>query len=410
MDWNALYADRMELISDTSIIELLKLAERPDVISFAGGLPDPQSFLIPEMKDVVDWVFDHEGGAALQYGPTAGYSNLREWIAARMGQVDQVSMTGDRILITTGGVEALDLIAKTFINPGDTVIVEAPTYLAALHVFRSYQANFVDVPIDKDGMIIDALEDRLTDLTRRGIRPKFLYTVATFQNPAGVSLSADRRQQLIEVADRHSLPIVEDPAYAELRYEGHPLPSLVSLNPDGVLFANTFSKIFGPGIRLGWIAAPSDVIAQLCQCKQGTDQCSSTLGQRVVYEYGQRGLIDKQIAASLPLYREKRDRTLNAMTAMFPSGIDWTHPAGGFYLWVTLPDGVKTGPMLEWAIENEQVAYVSGPPFYADGRGDNQFRLCYSFLGSDKIDEGIRRLGRVIEHHIERRHQTQRRP
>lgn len=409
MDWTTLYADRMARIGDSAIIALLKLAERPDVISFAGGLPDPKSFPISRMKEVVDWVLDHEGAAALQYGPTAGYSKLREWIADRMGRLEQTPVTADGVIVTSSGVEALDLIAKVLLNPGDTVIVEAPTYLAALHVFRSYQAELVDVPIDADGMIIDALEERLADLTRRGIRPKLLYAIPTFQNPAGVTLAADRRRRLVEVADRYGVPVIEDPAYVELRYEGDRLPALVSLNPEGVLFANTFSKIFGPGVRLGWITAPPGVIAQLCQAKQGTDQCSSTLGQRVVYEYGRRGLIEQQVSASLPLYREKRDLTLDAMTRYFPSGVTWTRPAGGFYSWVTLPDEVDTGPMLERAIAQEHVAYVSGPPFYADGRGANQLRLCFSFVAPDKIEEGIRRLGRVIEQHIELRHHRRRR-
>lgn len=408
MNWQGLYADRMALISDTSIIGLLKLAERPDVISFAGGLPDPRSFPLATMKEVTEWVFDQQGGAAMQYGPTAGYTLLREWIAERMARVDGVAVTADNIIVTTGGVEAMDLIAKTLLNPGDTVIVEAPTYLAALHVFRSYQAKFVDVPVDADGMRIDLLEERLKELDRAGIRPKLIYTVPVFQNPAGVTLSTERRRRLVDLADRYGIPILEDAAYEELRFEGEPPPTLVSLNPDGVLFANTFSKIFGPGVRLGWIAAPPSVIGQLCQAKQGTDQCSSTLGQRIVYEYGKRGLIEPQIEASIRIYREKRDHTLAAISTLFPPGCSWTYPAGGFYLWVTLPDGVNTTEMLEWAIANEKVAYVAGAPFYADGSGVNQFRLCFSFIETGKIEEGVRRLSRVASHHIERRHSAER--
>jgi 2-aminoadipate transaminase len=406
MDWQGLYADRMALIGDRSIIELLKLAERPDVISFAGGLPDPSSFPLKAIKEVTDWVLDNEGRAALQYGPTAGYTALREWIADRMAHVDQVSLTADHILISTGGLEAMDLIARTFINPGDTVIVEAPTYLAALHVFRSYQAEIVDVPMDDQGMQVDILEDRLKDLQRRGIRPKLLYTVPTFQNPSGVTLSAERRHRLVEIADRYGVPIFEDPAYSELRFEGDPPPSLISLNPDGVLFASTFSKTFGPGVRLGWIAAPPAVHAQLCQAKQGSDQCSSTLAQRIIYEYGRRGLLEPHIAASINLYRAKRNKTLETISDLFPSGTSWTHPEGGFYLWVTLPEGVDTTSMLSWAIEHEKVAYVAGSPFYAHGQGKNQFRICYSFPDITQIEEGVHRLARVVTHHIERRHQS----
>lgn len=408
MNWQGLYADRMALISDTSIIGLLKLAERPDVISFAGGLPDPRSFPLEAMKDVTQRVFDQQGRAAMQYGPTAGYTLLREWIAERMARVDGVAVTADNIIVTTGGVEAIDLIAKMLLNPGDTVIVEAPTYLAALHVFRSYEANFVDVPVDAEGMRTDLLEDRLKELDRAGIRPKLIYTVPVFQNPAGVTLSTERRRRLVELADQYGIPILEDAAYEELRFEGEAPPTLVSLNPNGVLFANTFSKIFGPGVRLGWIAAPPSVIGQLCQAKQGTDQCSSTLGQRIVYEYGKKGLIEPQIEASIRIYREKRDHTLAAISSLFPPGCSWTYPAGGFYLWVTLPEGVNTTEMLEWAIANEKVAYVAGPPFYADGRGLNQFRLCFSFIDTDKIEEGVRRLSRVVTHHIERRHRVER--
>ena len=406
MDWQRLYADRMALISDRSIIELLKLAERPDVISFAGGLPDPRSFPLEAIKDVTDWVLDNEGHAALQYGPTSGYTALREWIADRMERVDHVSLTADHILVTSGGLEAMDLIARTFINPGDTVIVEAPTYLAALHVFRSYQAEIVDVPMDDEGMQVDILEDRLKELDRCGIRPKLLYTVPTFQNPSGVTLSEERRHHLIDVADRYGVPIFEDPAYAELRFEGEPPSSLISLNPNGVLFASTFSKTFGPGIRLGWIAAPPSVHTQLCQAKQGSDQCSSTLAQRIIYEYGKRGLLESHIATSIKLYRTKRNQTLEAISNLFPPDISWTRPEGGFYLWVTLPPAVDTTSMLAWAIEHEKVAYVAGSPFYAHGQGKNQFRICFSFPDTNQIEEGVRRLARVVTHHIERRHES----
>ncbi len=406
MDWQDAFANRMELIGDTAVIELLKLAERPDVLSFAGGLPDAATFPMAAVKDVAAQVFDDHGSMALQYGPTAGYTALREWIAQRMGSVEGVTATMDEILITSGGIEAMDLIAKTLLNAGDTVIVEAPTYLAAFQVFQCYDVDFLAVDIDDHGMRVDLLEERLKELDRQGKKAKLIYTIPTFQNPGGVTMTLDRRRRLVELADKYGIPILEDHAYAELYFDHAPPPSLKSLNPDGVLFVSTFSKIFGPGIRLGWIAAPQAVIAQLCQAKLGSDQCSSTLGQRIVYEYGRKGLMDSQIALSRALYQSKRNTTMEALAAHARPGMSWTRPDGGFYVWLTAPEGIDATSMLAWAVEHEKVAFVAGPSFYADGRGANQFRLCYSFLDQSLIEEGISRVCRSVAHHIERRHRV----
>ncbi|MDE2728749.1 MAG: PLP-dependent aminotransferase family protein [Gemmatimonadota bacterium] len=404
MEWRDVYADRMDLIGDTAVIELLKLAERPDVLSFAGGLPDDATFPMEAMKEVAVQVFETHGSMSLQYGPTAGYTALREWIAGRMGPVEGVTATADDIIVTTGGIEAMDLIAKTLLNPGDVIVVEAPTYLTAFSVFRCYDVDFVAVDIDDEGMRVDLLEAQLSELERRGKRAKLIYTMPTFQNPGGVTMPLERRRKLVELADRYNIPILEDHAYAELYFEHAPPPSLKALNPDGVLFVSTFSKIFGPGIRLGWIAAPPPVIAQLCQAKLGSDQCSSTLGQRIVYEYGRQGLMDSQIVLSRALYQAKRDVTLDALAEHAPPGLAWTRPDGGFYVWLTAPEGIDSTAMLAWAVEHEKVAYVAGPSFYTDGRGANQFRLCYSFLDQSLIGEGISRVCRSVAHHVERRH------
>lgn len=406
MDWQDAFADRMDLIGDTAVIELLKLAERPDVLSFAGGLPDAATFPMDAMKEVTVQVFDDHGSMSLQYGPTAGYTALREWIAERMGTVEGVSATVDDVIVTSGGIEAMDLIAKTLLNPGDIVIVEAPTYLTAFSVFRCYGVDFVAVDIDDEGMRVDLLEEKLLELERQGKRAKLIYTMPAFQNPGGVTMPLDRRRRLVELADGYDIPILEDHAYAELYFDHAPPPSLKALNPDGVLFVSTFSKIFGPGIRLGWIAAPPAVIAQLCQAKLGSDQCSSTLGQRIVHEYGRQGLMDSQIVLSRALYRAKRDTTLAALAGHAPPGMTWTRPDGGFYVWLTIPEGIDTTSMLAWAVEHEKVAFVAGPSFYADGRGTNQFRVCFSYLDQDLIEEGISRICRAVARHIERRHRV----
>ncbi len=406
MDWQDAFADRMDLIGDTAVIELLKLAERPDVLSFAGGLPDAATFPMDAVKEVTAQVFDDHGSMSLQYGPTAGYTALREWIAERMGPVEGVTATVDDIIVTSGGIEAMDLIAKTLLNPGDVVIVEAPTYLTAFSVFRCYDVDFVAVDIDDEGMRVDLLEEQLLELERQGKRAKLIYTMPTFQNPGGVTMSLDRRRRLVELADRYSIPILEDHAYAELYFDRAPPPSLKALNPDGVLFVSTFSKIFGPGIRLGWIDAPPAVIAQLSQAKLGSDQCSSTVAQRIVYEYGRQGLMDSQIVLSRALYQAKRNTTLEALTGHAPPGMTWTRPDGGFYVWLTIPEGIDTTSMLAWAVEHEKVAFVAGPSFYTDGRGTNQFRVCYSYLDQGLIEEGISRICRSVAHHIERRHRV----
>lgn len=391
------YADRMALLAPSVAgANILKLAERPDVISFAGGLPDPGSFPLERIRRAMERVLRDEGAAALNYGPNPGYSKLREWIAERVATREQIRVGMDNILVTSGGVEAFHLICAASLNPGDTVVVGAPTYLIALHVLRGFQARIETVRLDEDGMDTVALEQKLEELEREGVRPRFLYVIPSFQNPSGLTLSEPRRRSLVSIAKRHGVPIVEDHAYAELGFEGKTLPSLKSLSPEGVILIHTFSKIFSPGVRLGWVAAEADLIQKLGLCKIGTDSCANTLGQRLVYAYAREGGIDEQVSASRKLYRRKRDRLLTALQSELADVASWTKPGGGFYVWLTLPEAIDSELLLQDAIETEKIAFVAGPPFFADGSGRRHLRLAYSFTPEGQIEEGVRRLSRAV--------------
>jgi 2-aminoadipate transaminase len=390
-------ARRMELLgSSREVTEILKLAERPDVISLAGGLPDPAVFPLDRVRESQERVIREEGATALNYGPNAGFTRLREWIAERMRTRERIDVGVENILVTSGGIEALNLVAMALLDPGDTVVVEAPTYLAALHVFRSQEARIESVAADADGVVPDALDEKLKELARAGAPPRFLYVIPSFQNPSGATWSRERRKQVVEICDASSIPIVEDHAYAELCYEGEREPSLKSLVPANVVFLNTFSKIFAPGARLGWAAAAPDLVQKLGLAKLGTDQCANTLTQRLVYDYGKHGYIDDQVKASIELYRRKRDRMEEAMRRHLPPETRWIHPRGGFFIWVELPEEIDTETLLPLAIEREKTAFVAGPPFYADRSGRNFMRLSFSFVPEDSIEEAMVRLARAI--------------
>lgn len=391
------FARRMELLgSSREVTEILKLAERPDVISLAGGLPDPAVFPLERVRESQERVLRDEGATALNYGPNAGFTRLREWIAARMGTREKIPAGVEDILVTSGGIEALNLVCLALLDPGDTVLVEAPTYLAALHVFRSQEARIVSVPTDASGLIPEALREKVKDLSKTGVRPRFLYVIPSFQNPSGATWTRERRREVVEIAGGASIPIVEDHAYAELVYEGAPEPSLKSLSPSNVVFLHTFSKIFAPGARLGWVAAEPELVERLGLAKLGTDQCANTLTQRLAYDYGSHGYIEDQVKASIDLYRGKRDRMEQAMKRHFPKDAKWVHPLGGFFVWVALPEGVDTEALLPLAIEREKTAFVAGPPFFADRSGKRFMRLSFSFVAEERIEEAIERLARAI--------------
>jgi 2-aminoadipate transaminase len=311
-----------------------------------------------------------------------------------------LEITPDNILITSGSQQALDLLGKILINPGDRILVESPTYLGALQAWNAYGAEYVTVPMDEHGMVTDALEEAL----RSG--PKFMYVLPNFQNPTGVTLSAERRLKVIELADRYGVPIVEDDPYGQLRYEGEHLPSIVVLDSKyrdncgvcyrgNVIYLSTFSKTLAPGLRLAWVVAPPEVIRKLVQAKQGADLHSPTFNQYVAYEVGKGGFLDRHIKLIRDVYRERRNVMLAAMDGYFPPGVDWTHPEGGLFLWGTLPETMSSSEVLKSAIE-QKVAFVPGAPFYPAGGGHNTMRLNFSNANPEKIQEGIARLGKVI--------------
>ncbi|MGE5586353.1 MAG: PLP-dependent aminotransferase family protein [Bacillota bacterium] len=391
----SMFAARAQKLQRSELAALFALAEEPGVISFAGGFPDPEWFL-PEVTEISDRIMRTSRGVALQYGPTPGFTALREFMAARLTGQGMRCSAAD-VLITSGSLQGLDLVCKIFLEPGDVVLTEAPTYIGALQTFASYEVDIVSVPIDADGMRVDALESLLADIhagkRAGGPMPKFIYTIPSFQNPSGCTLSPERRRALLQVASGFGIPVVEDHAYAELRYDGADLPALRALDEDDVVIhLGTFSKIFSPGLRLGWMIGPSPVMEKAILFKQGTDQCSSSLGQIMALEYGKRGLIEKQIEVTIASLRKKRDETLKALRAHFGDSVSYTVPQGGFYTWVTFPEGIDTVALLPRAVKEYSVAYVAGPSFYADRSGGNQARLCFSQPRVDQIEDGIKRL------------------
>jgi 2-aminoadipate transaminase len=384
----------------SAVRELLKLTELPDVISFAGGLPAPETFPVVRFAEAFNKVMADHGARALQYGTTEGYTPLREMIARHSTRYG-INIELDNVLITSGSQQALDLIGKVFINPGDHILVERPTYLGALQAWNAYQAEYVSADIDDEGYVTASLDARI----RTG--PKFIYALPNFQNPSGVTMSQARRQALIELADHYGVPILEDDPYGQLRYEGEHVPPIVHLDSQfrstngarysgNVIYLSTFSKTLSPGIRLGWIVAPVEVIQKLVQAKQGTDLHTSTINQLVAYEVASGGFLDHHVKEIRTIYRERRDTMLAALAREFPAGITWTKPQGGLFLWLTFPEWLNAADVLKAAIQ-QKVAFVPGESFFADGTGQNTARLNFSNATPERIDEGVRRLARCLE-------------
>jgi 2-aminoadipate transaminase len=389
--WASAFASRTRLEESDALASILALSGVTDIISFSGGFPDPSTFPGESLADILRELLAGGDASAMQYAPTPGLPGLRDFMAGRLSRLDGRRPADDELLITSGGIEGLELLGKTFLDPGDLVLVEGPTYLGAIMAFRSFEAEVVAVPMDARGLAVDAVGDLLA----RGRRPKLLYTIPDHQNPAGVSLSTDRRSSLIELADRFGLLIVEDVAYRELGFDGDRLASLWSMNPQVAVQLGTFSKTFFPGVRLGWAAGPAEVIHQLVRAKQNTDQCAGALGQRLLEEYGRRGMLDRGVIAARTLYRRRWEALSVALEQNMPADVTWTAPRGGFFSWVTLPGEADASAIAARALD-ERVAFVPGEPFFPDDRGRNNLRLSFSRVGEADIAEGARRLGALF--------------
>lgn len=389
--WEELFAARTRGEVGDGIASVLALLGRPEVISFAGGFPDPETFPRERVAALLAEFAGAGEASAFQYAPTRGLAGPLDALAGRLEALQGRRPAEGELLLTSGAIEALELVGKAFLDPGDLVVVEAPTYLGAIQAFRGFEAELVAVPLDADGLDVDELERLLLG----GLRPKLVYTIPDHQNPAGVSLAAERRAPLVELARRHGFLVVEDVAYRELGFSGEEPPSLWSLAPDVVVQAGTTSKTFFPGVRLGWAAGPAEVVAQLVAAKQTTDQCAGALGQRLFEESVRRGWVDEQLARSRALYRRKAETMLAALERSLPEDADWTRPRGGFFSWLTLPGGTDAVDLARRAGE-AGVGIVPGTLFYADGRGGDAVRLSFSLVDDARIDEGIERLGSLL--------------
>jgi 2-aminoadipate transaminase len=386
------YAERASGMSASEVRALFAVAARPEVVSLAGGMPYVEALPAQEVLEVATQVLLDLGPTALQYGGGQGQLALRDRAVMLMAE-EGVDADPDDVVITTGAQQALDLLGKIFIDPGDTIAVEAPAYVGALTAFAAYQPRFLTIEIDDEGMIVEQLERAIV----RGERPTFVYTVPNFGNPAGVTMSRRRREHLVALCRETGIPIVEDNPYGLLRFEGEPLPCLRSLDPRNVIYLGTVSKTFSPGVRVGWGLADPSVIQRLVLAKEAADLCGSNLTMLLTERwFADEGRWRSALAMLIDTYRARRDAMLDALTEQFPGTATWTHPSGGFYIWVTLPRWADTTAMLAAAVER-RVAYVPGTAFYPDGRGADRMRLAYCYPAEDRIREGVARLATLLE-------------
>jgi 2-aminoadipate transaminase len=388
------FARRLSGMGASAIREILKVTERPEVISFAGGLPAPEVFPVEALARAHAEVFAEEGAQACQYSTTEGWWPLREWVAARMRKRGIERAEASRVLVTSGSQQGIDLVAKIFLDPGDAVIVEDPSYLAALQVFRGFEAEVVAVGSDDEGMRVGEVERAIESAPRR---PKFIYVVSQFHNPKGTTLALARRRRLLEVARRHRVPVVEDDPYGELRYQGMPVPPLAALDDEGlVIYLSTFSKTLSPGMRIGWAHASEEVFGALVRAKQAADLHTNTIQQRAAARLLASFDFDAHVEQIKSVYGARRDAMLAALGEYFPPEARWTRPDGGLFLWVELPEGVRAEVLFEQAIR-ERVAFVPGAPFFAAGARHNFMRLNFSNSTPAMIEEGVRRLGGLLK-------------
>lgn len=399
--WLSSYATRTHGMRASEIRALFAVANRPEVVSLAGGMPNLASLPLDQIAQSTQRLLAERGAVALQYGSGQGEEGLREQILEVMS-LEGITAHSDDVVVTTGSQHALDLVTRVFIDPGDVVVAEAPSYVGALGVFRAYQADVVHVPMDDGGLIPQALAETLQDLSRQGRRVKMLYTVPNFHNPAGVSLAADRREQILQIARSHGVLVLEDNPYGLLGFDSEPAPALQTLDPEGVVYLGSFSKTFAPGYRVGWALAPHAVRERLVLASESAILCPSMMSQLSIATYLASADWQGQIKAYREVYRERRDATLAALAEYLP-GCSWTVPTGGFYTWVTLPEGLDAQAMLPRAV-SARVAYVPGTAFYADGQGGAHLRLSYCYPTPERITEGVRRLAGVVNDEADLQH------
>ena len=396
-DWEEKFCSRCALMSSSAIREILKITERPDIISFAGGLPAPEIFPVKEIEEACVQVLRTAGRQALQYSVTEGFLPLRQELAAKMLKYG-VDAQAENIFPTNGSQQALDFMGRLFIDPGDMIVTDCPTYLGALQAFAAYQPRIACMPLDDNGMQVDQLEPVL-----KKEKVRFIYCLPNFHNPAGVTLSLERRIALVKIAAKYGVPIIEDDPYGELRFEGEDLPAIMTLHKENTIYMSTFSKILAPGFRLGWVVGPSILISKLVQAKQAADLHTSTFTQMIVHDVMRRGVLQEHSKLIRKVYGERRHVMTDAMEEHFPEGVRWTRPQGGLFLWVTAPEGVNTKDLLKKAIEHK-VAFVPGSPFFPHGGGENTMRLNFSNAQPDQIREGIKRLGATLKEAIRNNH------
>jgi 2-aminoadipate transaminase len=395
-DLEKIYSVTIRGMKKSAIRELLKLTQRPEIISFAGGLPAPDTFPIEQLKEITTEVLDNDGAAALQYGATEGVTELRQILVDRYKK-QGLNIELKNLVITTSSQQGLDLLAKIFIDRDDKVFVGLPSYLGGLGAFSSYGADLIGITLDDKGMRSDLLEKKLEEMKLQGTKPKFIYVIPDFQNPAGITMPKSRRLEIIALAKKYDVLLVEDSPYREVRFDGEEQPTLFELDNSGhVILLGTFSKIFVPGFRIGWVIADERIVDKFVTAKQSTDLCTPTLTQKIAYKYIQKGYFEENLKKTIASYREKRDNMLKAFREYMPAGVTWIEPEGGLFLFLKLPEHMDAEKLFNKALENN-VAFVLGSVFHCDGSGKNTMRINFSFMSKDKTTEGVKRLAKAIK-------------
>ncbi|MGE0090650.1 MAG: PLP-dependent aminotransferase family protein [Bacteroidales bacterium] len=395
-DLEKAFSVTIKSMKKSAIRELLKLTQKPEIISFAGGLPAPETFPIEQLKSITTEILDTNGAAALQYGATEGVTELRQVLVDRYKK-QGLKIELKNLVITTSSQQALDLVAKIFVDRGDKVIVGLPSYLGGLGAFNSYGAELIGITLDDQGMRADLLEKKLEELKKQGTKPKFIYIIPDFQNPAGITMPKSRRLEIIEIAKKYDVLIVEDSPYREIRFEGKEQPTIFELDNSGhVILLGTFSKTFVPGFRIGWVIAEERIVDKFVTAKQSTDLCTPVLNQMIAAKYMQKGFFDENLKKTIENYREKRKVMLQAFRENMPNGVTWTEPEGGLFLFLRLPEHMDAEVLFKKAIENN-VAFVLGSVFHCDGSGKNTMRLNFSYMSIEKTKEGVKRLAKAIK-------------